>query len=157
MWNILFKKAYDDGCDYFYQCGDDINFKTVGWVKDCIKKLNENNDIGTVGPINNDGRILTQTMVSRKHMDIFGWYFPEEIINWCCDDWINLVYKPKYLYKLNKHYCSNDGGNPRYVINNDKTFVKSISEKVRLLRDSTALLAYKHKILIEQFIQQDRK
>ena len=28
MWNVLFKQAYDDGCDYFYQCGDDIEFKT---------------------------------------------------------------------------------------------------------------------------------
>ena len=31
MWNILFKKAYNDNCDYFYQCGDDILFKTKGW------------------------------------------------------------------------------------------------------------------------------
>ena len=31
MWNV-FKKAYNDGFDYFYQCGDDIAFKTrVGY------------------------------------------------------------------------------------------------------------------------------
>ena len=26
MWNRLFRKAYEDGCEYFYQCGDDIQF-----------------------------------------------------------------------------------------------------------------------------------
>ena len=33
MWNVLFKKAYDDNFDYFYQCGDDIVFRTKGWIK----------------------------------------------------------------------------------------------------------------------------
>ena len=26
MWNKLFDDAYNLGCDYFYQCGDDIEF-----------------------------------------------------------------------------------------------------------------------------------
>lgn len=26
MWNVLFQNAYDDSCDYLYQCGDDIVF-----------------------------------------------------------------------------------------------------------------------------------
>ena len=34
MWNRAFKMAYDDGCDYFYQCGDDMQFKTKGWIND---------------------------------------------------------------------------------------------------------------------------
>ena len=25
MWNRAFKRAYDEKCDYFFQCGDDIN------------------------------------------------------------------------------------------------------------------------------------
>ena len=32
MWNRLFKKAFDEGCHYFYQCGDDIQFLNKGWV-----------------------------------------------------------------------------------------------------------------------------
>ena len=28
MWNILYDKALDDGYDYFFQCGDDIEFLT---------------------------------------------------------------------------------------------------------------------------------
>ena len=39
MWNILFKMAYDENCDYFFQCGDDIAFKTKNWINDGIQIL----------------------------------------------------------------------------------------------------------------------
>lgn len=122
MWNILFKEAYNDKCDYFFQCGDDIIFTTRGWVNDCIKVLKQHNDVGIVGPINNNMRLLTQCFVSKKHYEIFGYFFPEEIINWCCDDWINDVYKPDKFFPLRNHFCSNQGGQPRYLINNDHEF-----------------------------------
>jgi len=153
MWNVLFKQSYDDGCDYFYQCGDDIVFKTSGWVNDCIKVLKEHDDIGLAGPINNNSAILTQAFVSRKHMDIFGWFFPEEIINWCCDDWYNHVYRPNYFYPLRQHFCSNEGGQPRYVINNDRFYNQNAVNKTRNLRENANNLAAKHKLLIERFIK----
>jgi hypothetical protein len=119
MWNRLFEKAFKDECDYFFQCGDDIEFKTKKWVNDCIDTLQQSGDIGLVGPINNNPRILTQSFVSRKHMELFGYYFPPEIINWFCDDWINEVYKGiNHFYPLQNHLCINIGGNPRYDINN---------------------------------------
>ena len=101
MWNKLFKQAFEEECDYFYQCGDDIKFLTPGWVSKSIGVLQDNNNIGITGPININGKrsILTQTFVSRKHMDIFGYYFTEKIHNIFCDDWINIVYG-KYVYKL---------------------------------------------------------
>jgi len=46
MWNRAFKKAYDDGCDYFYQCGDDIEFLDKEWVIDCIKAMEKNENTG---------------------------------------------------------------------------------------------------------------
>ena len=123
MWNRLFKTAYDDNCDYFFQCGDDIDFKTNGWVNACISTLQKSNNIGMVGPVNNNNYILTQSFVSRKHMELFGYYFPEEIINWFCDDWINEVYKAiGHLYVLPDHMCGNMGGPPRYDVNNDPNF-----------------------------------
>ena len=122
MWNRLFEKAYADGSDYFFQCGDDIEFKTKGWINACIEALNTSNGVGVAGPINNHPRILTQSFVSRKHMDLFGYYVPPEIINWCCDDWINDVYKGiGAFYPLADHSCINVGGDPRYQINNDST------------------------------------
>ena len=93
MWNYLFRLAYNDGNDYFYQCGDDIIFQNIDWLSECIKQLKKQKDIGVCGPINPPNyKILTQTLVSRKHWEIFGCYFPPQIKNWWCDDWINYVY-----------------------------------------------------------------
>lgn len=160
MWNVLFKKAYDDNYDYFYQCGDDIVFKTQGWIKDSISMLKSKNDIGLTGPINNNNRILTQSFVSRKHMEIFGWYFPVEIKNWCCDDWYNMVYSPNYLYPLKQHYAENNGGAPRYHINNDEKFTgnnqMTFSRNVNKLRQETQQLANIHKKLIERYITENK-
>lgn len=135
MWNRLFEKAYADGYDYFFQCGDDISFRTNGWVNDCIKALANSGGIGMAGPINNNSRILTQSFVSRRHMELFGYYFPPEIINWCCDDWINDVYKGLgHFYPLKKHYCANAGGEPRYVIHNDEKLNSNIPVALTTLR-----------------------
>lgn len=140
MWNRLFQKAYDAGFDYFFQCGDDIEFKTIGWVNACIGALETSNGIGVSGPINNNVRILTQSFVSRKHMELFGYYFPPEIINWCCDDWINDVYKSiSAFYPLANHLCINIGGNPRYNINNDPTISSlNFNKKLERLREFCA-------------------
>jgi hypothetical protein len=136
MWNVLFKKAYDEGCQYFYQCGDDIKFHTKGWVNSSIKLLEHKPDrLGMTGPANNNPHILTQSFVSRKHMELFGYYFPEEIVNWYCDDWINEVYKGlDHFFPLLMHFCENLGGTPRYHINNDSNFHRQYVEKRKALR-----------------------
>ncbi len=131
MWNVLFDQAYWDNMDYFFQCGDDMSFQTSGWVHACVLALREQHDIGIVGPKNNDRMFMTQGMVSRKHMEIFGYFFPESIINWCCDDWYNLIYKPSFFRILTEHFCDNMGGDPRYLINNDVHFRVS---KINALR-----------------------
>ena len=126
MWNKVFQIAYDDGCHYFYQCGDDVEFLDTMWVDSCIKMLIRNNNIGVSGPIdwgrrlweisNNSTQkfLLTQTFVSRKHMELFGFYFPPEIKNWFCDDWItNIYFETKLLYPIQKRVF-NKGGAPRY-------------------------------------------
>lgn len=156
MWNRLFKKAYDDGCDYFFQCGDDISFRTKGWINACVNALMKNNNVGLAGPINNNSRILTQAMVSRTHMEIFGWFFPEEIINWCCDDWYNLAYQPDHFFPLREHYCSNDGGPPRYTVDNNSRFFNSREDarrNIMILRHNTAQLALVHRRMIEEYVR----
>ena len=116
MWNHLFRLAYEDGNDYFYQCGDDIMFQNIDWLPECIEQLKKQNDIGICGPINPPNyRILTQTLVSKKHWEIFGYYFPPQIKNWWCDDWINYVYSPHYNTKIKHLIAENNGGEPRYL------------------------------------------
>jgi hypothetical protein len=150
MWNVLYKTAYDDDCDYFYQCGDDIAFKTDGWVNDSIQALIQNNNVGISGPLNNNSAILTQAMFSRKHMEIFGWLFPEEIINWCCDDWYNNVYRPNFFCPLKSHFCSNDGGVPRYDINGNPNFG---ANDVGELRRQTMGLAIQHIMILSAYLR----
>jgi hypothetical protein len=154
MWNRLFNKAYEDEYDYFFQCGDDILFETSGWVNACIATLQKSDNIGMTGPLNNNSRILTQSFVSRRHMELFGHYFPEEIINWCCDDWINLVYQNiNHLYPLTTHSCLNIGGEPRYDINNDTKFLSNFRKSLELLRKTTAKLAEKDAKKLKTILQ----
>jgi hypothetical protein len=155
MWNQLFRVAYDEGCDYFYQCGDDISFETKGWVNACIEILDKNEGIGIAGPVNNNHLIITQGFVSRMHMRIFGEFFPETILNWGCDDWYNHVYQPYFCYILTWHYCSNEGGRPRYHVNGDKNFGDGYTEKVAKLRKEVQELAKKDQDKIVRFMESD--
>ena len=155
MWNILFRRAYDENCEYFFQCGDDMIFATNGWVNDCIEILKKNKGFGLAGPINNNPNILTQAFVSRRHMEIFGWFFPEEIMNWCCDDWYNWVYAPnKLLFPLRQHFCDNKGGAPRYDIDGNAKFRENGIKNGRALREKTMALAQKHWLLVDKKLQQ---
>jgi len=126
MWNYLFRLSYEDGNDYFYQCGDDIMFQNIDWLSECIEQLKKQNDMGVCGPINPPNyQILTQTLVSRKHWEIFGFYFPPQIKNWWCDDWINYVYLPHNATKMEHLIAENKGGEPRYErpnINDNNAF-----------------------------------
>ena len=151
MWNHLFRQAYEDGCDYFFQCGDDILFKTNGWIQDCVDTLLAHDNIGLTGPDNLNGRILTQSFVSRKHMEIFGEYFPELIINWGCDDWYNWVYEG-YLYKLTGHVCTNEGGQPRYLINYDEHFEEDLTQSLHDLRKQVMILAVRDREKIQKYL-----
>jgi hypothetical protein len=154
MWNRLYKKALEDGCEYFYQCGDDIEFKTKGWVTECIKTLNQNNNVGLVGPINNNNRILTQSFVSRKHYELFECFFPEEIINWCCDDWINEIYRNlNAFYPLKSHFCINIGGEERYTINNDPNYMLNIQNNTIKLREECSQLVKKYLLQLKTKLQ----
>jgi hypothetical protein len=158
MWNTLYKIAYDNGCEYFYQCGDDIVFHTKNWLEDSISRLKYHKDIGISGPINNNQRILTQALFSRKHMEIFGYLFPETILNWCCDDWYNWIYNPEYFYPLHQHYCSNNGGRPRYDIDGDPNFERfNFEQKLRQLRANTTKLIPAHKQQIKNYINLHNK
>lgn len=96
LWNKLYEIAYKDGCEYFYQLGDDILFESTPWAKLFINKLHDEfEDIGVVGPqdrIEVHRRLMTQSFVSRKHYEIFGYYYPEVFKNWFSDNWITDVY-----------------------------------------------------------------
>lgn len=126
VWNYLFKIAYQENCDYFYQVGDDISFIDGNWAQEFVKFIDKNNGIGVTGPTEvRNTTILTQSFVGRKHMDIFGYYFPPAIKNWYSDNWITNVYSPSFMFKQSKFSVLNSlpksedmkkFGNERYNI-----------------------------------------
>ena len=54
------------------------------------------------------------------------------------------------VFPLNQHYCSNDGGVPRYNINNDLMYEYNFEMNTIKLRADVKILAEKHKELILQ-------
>ena len=128
IWNELFKKAYKDNYDYFVQIGSDIYFQDKDWVNACIDLLKQNKDIGVVGmtdqgrkKYNPNDTLLTQSFVSRKHMEIFGFYYPHEFKNWFIDDWISEIYEKSNKKFIIPHRIYNCGGSPRYNVYGDRT------------------------------------
>jgi hypothetical protein len=94
IWNALFSLAISDGVDYFYQLNDDVRFVSIGWLGSLVMHLKRQAGFGLAGPFDPafDCKIMTQTMVSPIHFNIFGWFFPPDFRNWQCDTWISGVY-----------------------------------------------------------------
>ena len=98
LWNGLFVHAIKDGADYFFQVNDDLAVESSGWTSVLVDKLREMNDIGVVGPIDNNrggDTLLTQAFVSWKHYQIFGRMYPLDIKDWFSDNWITDVYESR--------------------------------------------------------------
>ena len=80
-WNVLFEKAVSDGCDYFYQIGDDVKIES-NWTDVFIDTLLKNNNLGVVGGChlsNYNGRVangnppvIENAFVSKTHYNIFN-------------------------------------------------------------------------------------
>lgn len=122
IWSYLYKEAYSSN-DYFIQLGSDIYFLDRFWIDVAIDKLKENDDIGVVGlcdegrkQMNSKDILLTQSIVSKKHYEIFGFYFPPELKNWMVDDWLTNIYDKRDLVYRIPHRFFNLGGSERYVI-----------------------------------------
>ena len=138
IWNELFKKAFKDNNDYFVQIGSDIYFQDKGWVNACLDILKQNNDIGVVGMTdagrrksNPNDTLLTQSFVSRKHMEIFGFYYPYEFKNWYIDDWISEIYDLDSKKFIIPHRIYNCGGPPRYNIYGDRSLCDNMIKKYK--------------------------
>ena len=96
IWNGLFIQAMRNGADYFFQ--------VPGWASNFVRRLEESDGLGVVGPYDPAWKckLLTQAMVSRKHYEIFGFLYPVQIKDWYSDFWLSRV------YGLNHTLCSRD-------------------------------------------------
>jgi len=134
IWSFLADKAKEKN-HFLYQLGDDIELIDSGWEDIFIQNLDKSNYLGVTGPLDlNNVRLLTQSFVHIIHLDVFGTYFPPEIINWFIDDWIMNVYSSTQDRRIK---LINKGGVNRYNAINDKANYLKI-----LKRDKTKLEKY---------------
>ena len=143
-WNILFKNAIIDECDYYYQIGDDVQIECP-WTNIFVSILQENNNVGVVGGchlMNYRGRVasgappvIENAFVHKKHYHIFKTFFDERIDNWYCDDWITEVYKPNNSVHINDIFVKNLVMDRYQIRNINNEIVRYIREgKEKILR-----------------------
>lgn len=151
VWNRLFEKSYAEGCDYFFQVGDDINYKTLDWDRDFIFTLTHNKygrNIGVCGPLDlGYPKLITQSFVSRIHMEIFGTMFPWVFKNCYMDNWISKVYGAVWTFLLKEHQIYNEFWVPRY-----QRYMKSreyLEDEILLWRKNIDMYCKSHNITIE--------
>lgn len=100
-YNYLHQQAYRDGCDYLYQTIDDIRFLTRGWDNDLVNCLKSQKNYGAaviqhIYPLQQINKEISYAMVSRRHMDIFGEFWPRQLRNWGMDKWFSQLYQDKF-------------------------------------------------------------
>lgn len=127
-WNKLAEIAFKDEIkfNYFFQVGDDVILEKGRWTSHFIKRLQDNGNIGVVGPCNlvnytqrkNAGRpyVIENAFVSRNHIEIFGYFFHPSIKNWYCDDWITQVYSNIFSEIQVEYTCRNTIIDKRYSV-----------------------------------------
>ena len=125
-WNQLFDVAVKGGREYFFQVGDDVLLQSRRWTERFIEVLQAHNNKGVVGPCHpsnfwarkRNGRdpVIENAFVHKSHYDIFGSFYPKEIKNWYCDDWITQVYKPFCSYTCEDIIVQNQCVDKRYDI-----------------------------------------
>lgn len=94
VWNELYKIAYEAGCNFFYECGDDIKFVTPDWPVKFLEAFNY--DDQAPGFVAGQDLVYldvrTMIMITRKHYEIFGFLFAPEFKNFYCDIWLDRIY-----------------------------------------------------------------
>jgi hypothetical protein len=143
-WNQLADKAFNSEIkyNYFFQIGDDVILETYGWTSHFIDRLSKHNDVGIVGPchLNNfygrqqQGKpfVIENAFVSRKHLEIFGYFFHPSIKNWYCDDWITRIYDTTFC-EIQVNYTCINSVMDRYIINNCTGINELIEEGIEKL------------------------
>lgn len=137
LWNILFVDAVQDGNDYFYQVNDDVTLESPGWSTVFVNSLRAKGDFGVVGPNDRmwDCRLLTQSFVSRRHYEIFRWYFPIEIKDWYSDNWVSQVYGAEHTQCLKALFIRNGASSTRYNVCSVPKWREAVIEGQHRIRD----------------------
>ena len=119
LWSILFVRAMKDGADYFYQVNDDLTLVTHNWLTNFTTTLDSRGGFGVVGPSDEFNnlrcQVMTMSMVTRVHYDIFGTYYPVEMKDWKTDRWLTWVYGKEATNCWKDIVANNGASSTRYA------------------------------------------
>jgi hypothetical protein len=102
IWNLLLEEAKDE-CEYFYQCGSDIQHITKNWDNYFINVLKKNNNVGFTGGVDkqywlerlvrDQNGILENVFFHKTHYEIFGRFINTKFKTWFGDDYLSQLYR----------------------------------------------------------------
>ncbi len=133
IWNSLGDIAVNQGFEWFKALGSDIIVpKDKGWIGKMINDLKKSKKVGlSAGDSGNPELPMTQFLIHKTHIQIFGWIFPPQIENWGCDNWIQEVYPEKYIHYSPHLKLLNLGGSPRYEIKFSRKYITALVKRHR--------------------------
>mgnify|MGYP003644371469 FL=1 len=102
IWNLLLEEAKEE-CDYFYQCGSDIQHITKLWDNYFINILKKNNNVGFCGGVDKhfwierikvgQSGILENVFFHKTHYNIFKRFINPQFKSWFGDDYLSQIYR----------------------------------------------------------------
>ncbi len=116
IWNSLGDIAVNKGFEWIKALGSDIAMpKDRCWLGKMINDLKRSKKIGIAGGDSGNPHLpMTQFLIHKTHIEIFGFIFPPQIHAWFCDNWIQEVYPEDWVHYSPQYKLFNLGGSPRY-------------------------------------------
>ena len=99
--NYMTQIEYELGYDAFYRINDDTILYPDSWSSvffDIMDDMKPIPGLGVTGPWDSyhDGGLLTHSFIMRKHIEVFGCYFPFVYGNYYSDNHIQEIYRPPF-------------------------------------------------------------
>lgn len=91
--------------DYIFVMADDLEFITMDFIDLFVDYLKDKKiGLGHSKDLTNSAGICTHPFVTANHVKYLGYFYPKEIKNWFCDDWITRLYSNLNLTYVTKDY-----------------------------------------------------
>ncbi len=91
--NLVSKEAYLKGFDFFFHVSDDLELVGNNWTSHLIDVMITRNDLFGAAEFFAEKKTGRRyAIVGRKHLEIFGYFFPFSLSNFWSDEWLANIY-----------------------------------------------------------------
>lgn len=79
--------------EYLFVFADDLKIFEIDYINTFIDYFKKNDLLCLGWAIDESNQVIaTHPFVHKKHVELLGYFYPKEIKNWRCDNWISYVY-----------------------------------------------------------------